>query len=290
MTEAAPSVFIYGAGRVATAVTRLAAERGVRVVGAWSRGGSSAGRWTPGVELAAGPEPPPTAADVWLLAVSDDAVEPVATLLAAAVRAADGAPRPRVAAHCAGGLPAAALAPLAALGIPCGGWHPAMTFRGGPDDAGGLSEAWVAVEGEGPAGRALEALARALGLPSVRVAADRKARYHAALVLASNGRVALDAAARRLLEEAGIEAETAGELLAPLVARTDANLAGGGPGEALTGPVARGDARTVRVQVEALADRPALLALYRAIGAVLLELVPPGARTEGHAEVARLVE
>ncbi|HUP19957.1 MAG TPA: DUF2520 domain-containing protein, partial [Gemmatimonadota bacterium] len=187
------------------------------------------------------------------------------------------------------GLSAAALAPLAELGIPCGGWHPVMTFRGGPEDARGLSEAWVAVEGEGPAAEELDALAETLGLRSVRVAADRKARYHAALVLASNGRVALDAVARRLLEEAGIDAGTAGELLAPLVARTDANLRGG-PGRALTGPVARGDARTVRAQVAALADRPALLALYRAIGTALLDLVPLDARTEGHAEVARLIQ
>ena len=287
MTRLAPAVFLYGAGRVARAVAALAAERGVPVAGAWSRSGTGAGGGMPGVELASGPDPPAGAADVWLLAVADDGVEDVAARLAVAAGTA-GAPRPLVAAHCAGGLSAAALAPLAGLGIPCGGWHPAMTFRGGPDDARGLAEAWVAVEGEGPGAAELEALAGALGLPTVRVAADRKSRYHAALVLASNGRVALDAAARRLLEEAGIDAGTAGELLAPLVSRTDANLRDG-PARALTGPVARGDAHTVRAQVAALADRPVLLALYRAVGAALLDLVPPDARTEGHAEVARLI-
>ena len=68
-----------------------------------------------------------------------------------------------------------------------------------------------------------------------------------------------------------------------------ANLRAATPAHALTGPVARGDARTVRSQLEALADRPRLLALYRALGTFLLDLVPERVRGEGHHEVARLL-
>ena len=121
------------------------------------------------------------------------------------------------------------------------------------------------------------------------MAAESKARYHTALVLASNGRMALDAAAVRLLAEAGLDETEALDLLRPLIARTEENLRAATPAHALTGPVARGDARTVRSQLAALADLPRLLALYRALGTFLLDLVPPGVRGEGHREVARLL-
>ncbi|HUP20522.1 MAG TPA: hypothetical protein VM778_11270, partial [Gemmatimonadota bacterium] len=82
MTRPAPTVFLYGAGRVARAVAALATERGVRVAGAWSRGRPGADGGIPGVVLTTGPEPPAEAADVWLLAVADDGVEDVAARLA----------------------------------------------------------------------------------------------------------------------------------------------------------------------------------------------------------------
>jgi predicted short-subunit dehydrogenase-like oxidoreductase (DUF2520 family) len=67
------------------------------------------------------------------------------------------------------------------------------------------------------------------------------------------------------------------------------NLRAAFPEEALTGPVARGDAGTVRRQLAALAGRPDLLRLYRAMGAVILEAVPEAVRQEGHLEVMRLI-
>jgi predicted short-subunit dehydrogenase-like oxidoreductase (DUF2520 family) len=164
-----------------------------------------------------------------------------------------------------------------------------MTFRGAAGDAEALSGAVVAIEGEPRARELLERLADRLGVARVAVAAAEKARYHTALVLASNGRMALDAAAVRLLHEAGLDEAQALALLRPLTARTEENLRSATPAHALTGPVARGDARTVRSQLDALAGRPRLLALYRALGMFLLDLVPAAVRGPGHGEVARLL-
>lgn len=283
-----PALRVYGAGRVGLAVARLARRRGVEVGGVWNPRPLSPARaaLAEGLALEVEPDPRPGPAAAWLIAVPDDAIEDVAGRLAAALTR-EG-PRPRVAAHCAGGRTVDALEALAAAGVPCGGWHPAMTFRGAADDADALARARVAVEGEGEVRRALESLAGALGLVPVPVARDRKPRYHAALVLAANGRVALDHAARSLLAEAGLDPGTAGALLTPLVERTEANLREA-PDHALTGPVARGDARTVRAQVEALADRPGLARLYRALGEIQLGMVPGDAWGAGHDEVARLI-
>lgn len=286
MSAEGPSLHVYGAGRVGLAILALARERGVTIAGAWNprelRRERSA--LAHGIPIVVSPDPPAVAADLWLIAVPDDAIAEVAERLAGSP-----GPRPRVLAHCAGAIPADLLRPLTTGGVACGSFHPAMTFRGAPGDAEALAGAVVAIEGEAAAVRLLERLADRLGVRRVAVAPDQKPRYHTALVLASNGRMALDAAAVRLLQEAGLDEAQSLALLRPLTARTESNLRAATPAHALTGPVARGDARTVRSQLEALADRPRLLALYRALGTFLLDLVPERVRGEGHHEVARLL-
>lgn len=287
----APSVCVYGAGRVGLAVARLCVRRGVPVEAVWNHRPPSRSRRASWEDLPVQVDeaPPPVAADLWLLAVPDAAVAPVAEALAAAVDADPTAARPRAAAHCAGAHPASLLGPLAERSIPVASWHPAMTFRGSEDDADALAEATVAIEGETAATGVVMALAEALGVATVSVASGSKPWYHAALVFAANGRVALDAVAIGLLAEAGIDGDAARALLAPLVERTDANLASFTAADSLTGPVARGDARTVAIQLEALAGRSGELDLYRALGRVALALVPDRHRGDGHREVARLL-
>jgi predicted short-subunit dehydrogenase-like oxidoreductase (DUF2520 family) len=286
VSEAIPSMHVYGTGRVGLAILKLARDRGITLTGAWNPREVRAERrdLVPGIPIEVTSEPPAVEADLWLIAVPDDAIADVAERLARAP-----GPRPAAVAHCAGAIPAALLRPLGAQGVACGSFHPAMTFRGAEGDAEALAGAVVAIEGEPRAVELLERLADRLGVARVAVAAGSKARYHTALVLASNGRMALDAAAVRLLQEAGLDEAEALGLLRPLTARTEENLRAATPAHALTGPVARGDARTVRSQLDALADRPRLLALYRALGTFLLDLVPTGVRGDGHREVARLL-
>jgi predicted short-subunit dehydrogenase-like oxidoreductase (DUF2520 family) len=290
VSASGPSIQVYGAGRIGLAVASLARRRGVPVAGLWNPRPLRPARaeLAVGLPLTVAPDPEPAPADIWLVAVPDDAIAGTGERLARAVERAD-ATRPGCAAHCAGAHPARLLDPLSRTGIPCGSWHPAMTFRGVPDDPDALAGAVVAVEGDPPAVALLERLSDALGVARIAVATGRKADYHAALVLAANGRVALDAAAARLLREAGLDEATARSVLGPLVERVEENLRAAFPEEALTGPVARGDAGTVRRQLAALADRPDLLRLYRAVGEVILGTVPEAVRQEGHLEVMRLM-
>jgi predicted short-subunit dehydrogenase-like oxidoreductase (DUF2520 family) len=92
---------------------------------------------------------------------------------------------------------------------------------------------------------------------------ERRAAYHAAASIASNFLIALEESAAELLQSAGVE--DARELLAPLVLRTAANWTERG-GEALTGPIARGDEATIERQREAVAEvAPELAAMYEAL-------------------------
>jgi predicted short-subunit dehydrogenase-like oxidoreductase (DUF2520 family) len=81
--------------------------------------------------------------------------------------------------------------------------------------------------------------------------------------MASNFLVTLQAAAERLALAAGLEPSEARQLLAPLVRRSVDNWAELGPEAALTGPIVRGDERTVEAQRQAVAAvAPELLDLF----------------------------
>jgi len=93
--------------------------------------------------------------------------------------------------------------------------------------------------------------------------ADRAA-YHAAASIAANFLVALEAAAERLAQTAGVDRAA----LAPLVEAAAANWARDGAA-ALTGPIARGDGETVERQRAAVAQRcPELLDAWDALAAL----------------------
>ena len=117
-------------------------------------------------------------------------------------------------------------------------------------------------------------LAGRLGMRPFEVPEDRRAAYHAAASIASNLLVALEESSVELLDRIGIEDPH--ELLAPLVLRTAANWAERGP-EALTGPIARGDAATVARHLAALREiAPELLPLYEALADRAPELAGVG--------------
>jgi predicted short-subunit dehydrogenase-like oxidoreductase (DUF2520 family) len=182
------------------------------------------------------------AADLVLLCVPDRAIADVAGRL----------PEGPWVAHVSGATPLAALAPHARRF----GLHPLQTIvRGrGPEQ---LDGAWAAIVGEST--DALEAgtwLAGRLGLRPFPLADDRRAIYHAGCALASNYVVTLYRAASRALAAAGAPPEA----LLPLIRRTiDNNFE-------LTGPVARGDWRTVDAHLDALRrELPDLEPLYRAL-------------------------
>jgi predicted short-subunit dehydrogenase-like oxidoreductase (DUF2520 family) len=97
-----------------------------------------------------------------------------------------------------------------------------------------------------------------------------KLAYHAALAVASNYLVTLHALAQQLASRAGIGAQDAHVLLGELMQKTLANSLALGPTSALTGPIARGDADTVRRHRAVMS--PPQDVLYCALGMATLSL------------------
>jgi predicted short-subunit dehydrogenase-like oxidoreductase (DUF2520 family) len=162
--------------------------------------------------------------------------------------------------HTSGVTPLSALAPSGAAAF---GLHPLQTFAAGagPEDFRGAGAAIAGSTTE--ALRVADSLARSLGMIPFEIDDDGRAAYHAAASIASNFLVTLQHAAEQVATGAGLEPREARALMAPLVRRTVENHAALGPERALTGPIARGDERTVAAQRDAVAElAPQLVPLF----------------------------
>jgi predicted short-subunit dehydrogenase-like oxidoreductase (DUF2520 family) len=238
---ALPALAIVGTGRVGGSLARAAERAGLLATLAGRDKALEASRDR----------------EAALLCVPDSSIADAVATVAQAV------PPLRFVGHTSGASGLGALAPAAAAGAATFSLHPLQTV---PDPATDFTGAPCAISGSDA--RALDfarALADAFGMRPFEVPEDRRAAYHAAASMASNFLVALQESAAGLLEAAGID--DARELLAPLVLRTAANWAERG-GEALTGPIARGDEPTVERHLEALRRfAPELVETYEALAA-----------------------
>lgn len=210
------------------------------VVGAGRVGSAVAARLVErGVELRA------DRPELVLLCVPDDAISEVAAGIE---------PGPWLA-HVSGATPLSALAPhRRRFSI-----HPLQTFtreRGAEQ----LDGAFGAVTTESAEARELGfELARTLGLRPFELADNARPLYHAGAAIASNYLVTLHRAASRLLERAGAPPEG----LEPLMRRTIENRF------QLTGPIVRGDWKTVEAHLDAIrTHEPELERMYLALAEV----------------------
>ncbi|WP_433871035.1 Rossmann-like and DUF2520 domain-containing protein [Saccharopolyspora sp. CA-218241] len=199
-------------------------------------------------------------ADLVLLAVPDDAIAGLVRGLVATGSLRQG----QMLLHTSGAHGVAVLAPAAEVGVLPLALHPAMTFTGRAEDVERLATACTAVTAADDAGWAVaEALALELGMEPVRVPEQARALYHAALTHGANHLITLVNDCAALLRAAGIE--PADRVMAPILSASLDNALRMGD-RAITGPVVRGDAGTVRDHLAAL-DRtdPEALPGYRAL-------------------------
>jgi len=210
--------------------------------------------------------------DVIAIAVSDDAVESVAAELAAASTMGGD----RFVFHVSGRSGAAILEPLRAAGALTAAIHPAMTFTGHPaSEVARMAQARFAITGSSArASETARAIVALLGGTPVEVPEAKRALYHAALCHASNHLVTLMAGASGALAQAGVDDPAL--LLAPLVRAALENSLDRGFA-ALSGPLLRGDERTIEGHLRALgSDCPELLPAYRAMALATVDALERG--------------
>lgn len=203
------------------------------------------------------------AADVLLICVPDRVIGSVAAEIAVQVK-----PAHKVVLHVSGSLGLEPLAPLARLGAHVGSLHPLQSFTGGRTALAGV---YMALAGDAEAQQAAQELVQLFGGKPFTVPDAERAAYHAAACLCSNYAVAIEALAAQLMARWTGSEESAWEALLPLFRGTAGNLMTARvPGEALTGPIARGDVPTVAKHLAVLPKE--LLPVYCSLGLATTKL------------------
>ncbi|MFF2316910.1 Rossmann-like and DUF2520 domain-containing protein [Arthrobacter sp. NPDC058097] len=182
-----------------------------------------------------------------LLAVPDDALPGLVDDLAKLGLWQPG----QLVAHTSGRFGLGVLDAVRGVGADPVALHPAMTFTGMSLDVTRLSDCSFGVTAGATVLPIAKALVVEMGGKPVAIAEADRPLYHAALTHGSNHLLTLVGQASELLRDVGVEAP--GQLLGPLLRATLENALASGE-SALTGPVARGDAGTVRAHVKALQE------------------------------------
>lgn len=250
-----------GIGVLGKGLPLALAERGYRVVGAYSRSQASA-QWLadriPGCAVYASAQELSDAAGLVFITTPDSAIEQ----LTASVNWRSG----QGVVHCYGGASIELLRSAAQRGAATGAFHPFQTFAGlaSPEEAAArLSGVTFAVDGEGWLGDYLTGAAEDLGGHAVSISREDRPLYHAAAVFGCGYLVALLKTAVSLWETMGFSSEQAIQALVPLSSATLGNVARDGLVASATGPAIRGDVLTLGSHLESLFQRsPELVSLY----------------------------
>ncbi|HEU4584121.1 MAG TPA: DUF2520 domain-containing protein [Gemmatimonadaceae bacterium] len=256
-------IFVMGAGRAGLSLARAFRASGVEVAGVH-------GRHAPGGPdgVSVGALPPALArASVVLVTVRDQQLDDALRELLAAELAPG-----TVVLHASGSAEPDMLATVRKAGHPAGTFHPLVPLADPARAVEALAGAYIGIDGDEEARAVARSLAERLGAHVVEIPAGGKAPYHAAAVIASNFPVVLLRIAERVLVDAGIPADSAAGAARSLLRQAVRNIESSDAARALTGPIVRGDAVTVRKHLLALASDPEALAVYRAISVAALEL------------------
>jgi predicted short-subunit dehydrogenase-like oxidoreductase (DUF2520 family) len=208
-------------------------------------------------------------AEVFLISPPDDQVGESCRALAVSglLRSGD------VVFHCSGALPSADLISAKEAGACIGSVHPIKSFASPAESVETFSGTFCGMEGDDQALEILRPAFEAIGGKTMVINPQFKTIYHTAAVMACNYLTSLIEIGAQTYLKAGLDRQTAMQVMEPIVRGTVDNIFASGTTRALTGPIARGDHSVVAKQLAALSDwNPRFGNLYRDLGATALEL------------------
>lgn len=250
-----PRIVLVGAGRVGSHLARRLAACGLRPAQVFNRSLERA------LDLGQELKIPSTAeweqllldADLYLIAVRDDAIPQVAAQVATLLQG-----RSPLVAHTSGATPIQVLQPFFER---CGVFYPVQTFSAErqPD----FSRIPICIFAQNADDMALlRRLAERVSGAVYEADDEQRLSLHVAAVFVNNFVNYLYGVGQRLAQEAGLPFE----LLWPLIVETAEKIqAGIPPAEAQTGPARRGDVATVQRHLQYLQRHPACREVYRTL-------------------------
>ncbi len=279
-----PTLNVIGCGRAAGSLTRLWLQvPALRVAAVLNRSRSSSQQAVRqlGAGAAADCIDDMPAADLWLIGSGDDQVLSVARALAAARTDLDDS----LVFHLAGRFGLDVLAPLAERGAEVAAMHPVRSLTHAHLSIADFRGTACVAEGSPAALDRLQPLIAAIGGLWLPVSDIDRGLYHAAVSIVSNVTKGVAWKAQNWLTRAGLPDATATAVTHQLLATTLEDLFRSGARQSITGPVVRGDTRTVEAHLAALRrSYPDDIDVYRVLARTVLEL----ARERGDLDAATL--
>jgi predicted short-subunit dehydrogenase-like oxidoreductase (DUF2520 family) len=264
-------IAIIGAGRLGASLGYSLSRKGYAITAVSTRSQHSAeesgrliGQGEPLIDNAQAAR----SAQIIILSVPDDDIPKVVNELAAQKLDWEG----KLVFHCSGLYPSSLLKILEAKGAQTASVHPNQSFPRKLNDENAFKGVYFALEGGEQARAAAENIVHDLGGHPFVIQAEDKPVYHAACSVASNLFVALLDVALSLLQQCGLEPDTGRELLLPLVERTLQNVKKLNTSEALSGPIVRGDHKSVKKHLDALEKSPFFREAYITLASQALEI------------------
>lgn len=176
--------------------------------------------------------------------------------------------------HASGSLTSDALSCLGKKGHRICSAHPLLAFSDIAKAVSALKDTAFFIEGQTNALTEIKKILAETGNSYHIIDKKSKPAYHAAAAVLSNYLVSLVYASNQLFDVAGIDERTLGDASLVLVKSVLDNLQGKTPAEALTGPIKRGDAETVKKHLEVLEQNlPELTELYKVMGRETMRMI-----------------
>lgn len=239
-----------GAGKVATAFGQYLHNCGLTISGYHDRHAEKTDRacrntrsraYTSAGEVAA-------QSDILLITTRDDQIAGVCNALC---RQQDIEARHLVG-HMSGAHASLILAQAAEQGAAIFSLHPLQAFADEKKALAALPNTYFSLEGTDERLSAIQTLLGKAAIRFFHIAPQHKSLYHMAACILSNYLVTLMDFGLETLAQSGIQPQEGFQAMLPLIQGTIDNIGQMGPDRALTGPIARGDAGTIRQHLQTL--------------------------------------
>lgn len=260
-----------GAGKVGKSFGKYLIKNGIQVKGYYSRSLSSAKEAASFTNAKAYEEVKQLVEECDLLFITtpDDAIEEVCNDISKEI----GFRKGQIVVHMSGAASSEILKSSKEYGCFTYSVHPLQAFADISKGVDDLNRTPFGIEGDEEKLPVIKKLIEDCGNEYFIISKENKVLYHAAACIVSNYLVTVMDAGVSLMKAVGIDEKKGFEALYPLIAGSLENVRKLGTAKALTGPIARGDLKTIKQHMDELENKlPELLEFYSILGKETLEL------------------
>ena len=267
------TIGFIGSGRVGVSLGCYFKRRGVEISGYHSRTAEhavEAARLTDSTAFVHRPELIEKSDMIWIT-TSDDAIESCAEEIASEITPFSS---PKMFLHASGVHSCSVLQSLAEKGFEVAAAHPLLAFNDTEQAVDDLAKTYFALEGNEQVITSLTRFFQRTGNRTFVIEANQKPLYHAAACMLSNYLVTLFDVSCQMFEKAGMPKEIISSAAMPLLESVTANLKKANARDALTGPIKRGDRKTIDKHLQSIeTEVPEVVELYKSLGRQTMKML-----------------